>query len=289
MGSLKYSPSEKIVLKGHPDFDERWVQTIIAEDPKILGLGELILIERERRQERAGRLDLLLAGMDDRKRFEVELMLGPLDESHIIRAIEYWDIERRRYPAYDHVAVIVAEDITGRFLNVLSLLAGNIPLVAINMSAIQICEKMTLSFTKVLDQRMLRRDDEAVINSASADRDYWINTAKPATVEIVDKLFEIINSVSRIEYKPNYTKYYISLRDSNRTRRFIQFIPQKTLTRIFVDISDPTDWIERIQAVGFPVKYGDYWVDFNVLPDQLETCKELLKSLLQQAVEESQR
>ena len=27
--------------------------------------------------------------------------------SHIIRTIEYWDIERRRYPAYEHVAVLV--------------------------------------------------------------------------------------------------------------------------------------------------------------------------------------
>ena len=31
-----------------------------------------------------------------------------MDESHIIRTIEYWDIERRRYPQYEHVAVIVA-------------------------------------------------------------------------------------------------------------------------------------------------------------------------------------
>jgi hypothetical protein len=33
-------------------------------------------------------------------------MLGATDESHIIRCIEYWDIERRRYPAYEHCAVL---------------------------------------------------------------------------------------------------------------------------------------------------------------------------------------
>ena len=37
------------------------------------------------------------------------------DESHIIRTIEYWDIERKRYRQYDHTAVIVAEDITSGF------------------------------------------------------------------------------------------------------------------------------------------------------------------------------
>ncbi len=31
-----------------------------------------------------------------------------------------WDIERKRYPQYDHTAVIVAEDITSRFLNVIA-------------------------------------------------------------------------------------------------------------------------------------------------------------------------
>ena len=59
------------------------------------------------------------------------MQLGGTDESHIIRTIEYGDIENKRYPQYDHVAVLVAEDITARFLNVISLFNGFIPLVAI--------------------------------------------------------------------------------------------------------------------------------------------------------------
>jgi hypothetical protein len=42
-------------------------------------------------------------------------MLGELDPSHIIRAIEYWDIERIRFPKRIHRAVIIAEEITSRF------------------------------------------------------------------------------------------------------------------------------------------------------------------------------
>ena len=38
--------------------------------------------------------------------------------------------ERRRYPAYDHCAVLVAENVTTRFLNVLGLVAGSILLLA---------------------------------------------------------------------------------------------------------------------------------------------------------------
>src|SRR5205814_6721668 len=122
-GWLAYARHERLSLKTHPLFNEKWLQDRIVEDPSILGLGELDVIDRERKQERADRLDLVLSDPDENRRYEVELMLGPTDESHIIRCIEYWDIERRRYPGYDHCAVLVAEDITSRFLNLLGLFA----------------------------------------------------------------------------------------------------------------------------------------------------------------------
>ncbi len=42
--------------------------------------------------------------------YEVEIQLDQTDPSHIIRTIEYWDIEKRRNPNYEHQAVIVAEE-----------------------------------------------------------------------------------------------------------------------------------------------------------------------------------
>src|SRR5712691_4629811 len=113
---MKYVKPVRIILKGHAELNERWVQERIAEDPSILGLGDLVLKDKERIHPQAGRLDLLLQDPDGGRRYEVELQLGRSDESHIIRTIEYWDIERKRYPQYDHVAVIVAEEIAARFL-----------------------------------------------------------------------------------------------------------------------------------------------------------------------------
>ena len=101
-------------MKNNPNYNEKWVQDRIAEDPSILGLGDVILKDKERRQPKGGRLDLLLQDSDSNQRYEVEIQLGSTNESHIIRTIEYWDIERKRYPQYDHTAVIVAEDITSR-------------------------------------------------------------------------------------------------------------------------------------------------------------------------------
>jgi RecB family endonuclease NucS len=117
---------------------EKWLQERIEEDPSLLGLGDLQLIRRERQQSSGGRLDFLLYDPEQETRYEVEVMLGSLDESHIIRTIEYWDIERQRYPTYDHRAVIVAEEITARFFNIIRLLNRAVPLIALQLTAIPI-------------------------------------------------------------------------------------------------------------------------------------------------------
>ena len=57
--------------------------------------------------------------------------------------------ERKRYPQYDHTAVIVAEDVKSRFLNVISLFNGFIPLVAIQLNAIQVESQVSLISTIV--------------------------------------------------------------------------------------------------------------------------------------------
>src|SRR5436305_8806385 len=171
--SKGYTPNERFLLKSHPDFNEKWVQDLIGNDPSVLGLGDLIMRDRERIQPRAGRLDLLLQDPETKRRYEVELQLGETDEAHIIRTIEYWDIERKRYPQYDHCAVLIAEDITSRFLNVLSLFNGSIPLVAIQMQALKVGAQLTLVFTTVVDEltRGLVDEDEEV--QTVADRAYW--------------------------------------------------------------------------------------------------------------------
>ncbi len=111
-------------------------------------------------QPRGGRLDMLLYDPLANIRYEVELQLGATDESHIIRTVEYWDIERRRLPQYEHVAVIVAEEITARSFNVISLFNGFIPIIAIQVSAIEMGEAVTLVFTTVLDRTTLGAEED---------------------------------------------------------------------------------------------------------------------------------
>ena len=285
MAALQYTKAEPIILKTHGDFNEAWLQQRIAEDPSILGLGEVEVISRERRQDKAGRLDLLLFDRRENTRYEVELMLGATDESHIIRCLEYWDIERRRFPAYDHCAVIVAENITSRFLNILSLFAGTIPLVAIQLSALKVGSQIVLNFVTVLDRVGLRHDDEVDEPGPAADRNEWVQWASPATVSVIDKIVEQINAIAKTPQHPNFLKHYIGLTDGQKSRNFIYFMPRKQYTWVYADVSDAQKFATLLTERGLESsveKYNGY-LRVIVRPQDLADGK-ALNDVLEDAV-----
>ena len=253
--SLKFMKPEKISLANHSEYREKWVQERIAEDPSILGLGDLVLKDKERSQPRAGRLDLLLqdAELTTRSRYEVEVMLGSTDESHIIRTIEYWDIERKRYPQYDHYAVIVAEDITSRFLNVISLFNGFIPLIALQMSVLKFGDQITLVFTKVIDAVPLGLDDEAEDIQAATDRNFWeTERGTRETVALADEMLDLIRTFApQMELK--YNKYYIGLARDGQPNNFAIFYPKKVgfQTNIYLKLSSQID--QQLASAGIDV------------------------------------
>jgi hypothetical protein len=200
---------EKMILANHPAIKESWIQQQISDDPSMLGLGDLIMKDKERMQPRAGRLDLLLQDAESKRRYEVEIQLGKTDEAHIIRTIEYWDIERKRYPQYEHCAVIIAEDITSRFLNIISLFNGGIPLIAIQMNALKFGEDIALVFTKVLDELPLGLVDEDEEVSEVTDREYWLKRGSPDTVKMADEMLEVLKGFADgVELKYNKFLYW---------------------------------------------------------------------------------
>jgi len=87
--------------------------------------------------------------------------------------------------------VIVAEDITSRFLNVISLFNGMIPLMAIQMNALKIGDQVGLVFTTVLDQVSLCLVEEDEEIQEVADRAYWENRANKKTVALADELLDM--------------------------------------------------------------------------------------------------
>src|SRR5438105_2257577 len=137
-------PVAKVLTIKSCNHDEYWLRDQIADNPAILGLGDLVCVMKEKTQAQGGRLDLLLMDREDESMYEVELQLGETDPSHIIRTIEYWDNEKRRWPKRSHIAVLVAEKITSRFFNVVQLLSKAVPIIGIQANMLQIGESTAL-------------------------------------------------------------------------------------------------------------------------------------------------
>jgi len=213
--------------------DEAWLQEQIARDPSILGLGDLHLIQREKIQPTGGRIDLLMYDPDNETRYEIEVMLGTVDESHIIRTIEYWDIERQRYPTLEHRAVIVAEEITSRFFNVIRLLNRAIPIMAIQLSAFRLENDVILHFTRVLDTYEFGAEPEEEEPAEQVDKGYWEKKARPESLAVVEAIAALVPT-EKGPTKVTYNKFHIALGTSGYN--FCWFHPRRAATHCHMHI-----------------------------------------------------
>ena len=190
--------------------DEYWLQDKIYNDPSVLGLGDLERVSKEKSQSSGGRLDLLLKNPDDDSMFEVEVMLGEADESHIIRTIEYWDLEKRRWPKRNHTAVLVAERINTRFYNVVHLLSQSIPIIGIQVSAVELEGKLGLHFIKMVDSYEEPAESEAP--QVGYDESYW-KKEYPETLAFAQKYEEFCQTMLDevvLRFLPSYLVLTIS-------------------------------------------------------------------------------
>jgi hypothetical protein len=241
---------ESISLKRSDRLKERWVQDQIADDPSILGLGDLALKDKERMQPNAGRLDLLLYDQETLKRYEVEVQLGATDESHIIRTIEYWDIERKRYPQYEHAAVIVAEEITSRFLNVIQLFNGAIPLIALKLTAYKVGDEYAITFVKVLDEITYGLVDEDEPLAEPTDRGFW--ESKRGTKKTLATTDELLKLIHDVEPKATlkYNKHYIGLGVDGAPLNFVTFMPRKAHVIMTFKLPKTKEFDEQLEEAG---------------------------------------
>lgn len=280
---LKVSP---IRLKS-AGVDERWLQDRIGEDPSILGLGDLAVVRRERNQPTRGRIDFLMADTEE-TRYEVEIMLGSLDESHIIRTIEYWDIERQRYPSLDHRAVIVAEEITSRFFNVIRLLNRSVPIIAVQLNAFQIDGRIVLHFTKVLDILEEVVEDAEDTASDRSDRKVWESRSNPESISIMDTVLAILNSINP-SLKTTYNSGHIAAGTDGYN--FAWFRPLKS-GNCHVTIRPRTSGqelaVQRLEAAGITTIVKRHYVMFNLSRKDTDAAADVLRQVLA-ACEEASR
>jgi hypothetical protein len=281
---VEFRKSRPVSLKAHAVYNEKWLQGLIAEDPGVLGLGDLIVKDVERRQPRAGRLDLLLSDPETLTRYEVEIQLGATDEAHIIRTIEYWDIEKTRYPQYDHVAVLVAEDITSRFLNVISLFNKAIPLIAIQLRALDVGGVLTISATTVLGLARADTEEEDEAGQAT-DRGYWASRGSGASLDVADQVLALINEIAA-GMALKYNKHYIGLAHDGIADNFVVFRPRREYAIVDFRIprSDEVTALVNdsgVEVLAYEKRYGYYRL--RLTSKDVTAHRELLLDLIRRA------
>lgn len=283
---MKFVPSKVISLKKSLDHSEKTLQEAIANNPEILGLGEITLRETERRQLNGGRLDLLFDDETTKVRYTVELQLGATDETHIIRTIEYWDNERSRNPHIDHIAVIVAEDITTRFLNVISLFNKSIPLIAIQLSAIEVGDAITINCVKVLDLSTSMGWEEDNTAAVATDRAYWLKKATPQTVGLADSVLSLVHEIlGNQSLSLNYNKHYIGLASGGVANNFISMKPRKHNLMLQIKLprtDEVSELIEQsLELISYDNRWGLYQV--RVTANDMAENQDLLRDLIGRA------
>jgi hypothetical protein len=195
------------------------------------------------------------------RRYCVEVQLGATDETHIIRTLEYWDNQRSRNPHIDHVAVIVAEDITTRFLNVIALFNKSVPLIAIQLSAFKVNGEVGVTTVKILDlAQNMGWDEDNTSSKILTDRPWWEKKASVQTVKFADKFLEVVQSVTSddsLELK--FNKHYIGLARHGVADNFMAFKPRKKAMLVEFKMPFSQELQDRIEDSLDFVSYNSRW------------------------------
>jgi len=276
--------AQKVKLSDH--FDELWLQNQIEADPTILGLGDVVVLRRERRQSSGGRLDFLLHDPETETLYEVEMQLGATDETHIIRTIEYWDIEKRKNPSKEHRAVIAAESITNRFFNVIYLLNRAIPIIALQLDVLKVQDDLVLHFTKVLDTYE-PPEDAIALGGEAVDRPYWEGRANPKSVAAADAIIDLCRR-SYPDLRVTYNKSHIAV--GTQRQNFCWLHPRKKQIHCHGSFyaEESTDKARAIlEQAGVPFTEGEQGdLRFTLATKDIEDKREALKQAFALAIKE---
>ncbi len=248
--------------------NEFWLRDLICDNPSVLGLGPLQAVMKEKTQSSGGRLDLLLKNPEDDSMFEVEVQLGATDESHIIRTLEYWDREKRRWPKRSHTAVLVAEVINSRFFNVVQLLSSAVPIIGIQANIIEMNGLQGIHFTKIIDTYEEPEEDEG--NQKAYDEKHWTDKF-PWVLDCAKWYCELLTKLYG-DVQVKYFESYISMSIGGAARVWVN---QRKKDRAFIEVKVGDEVTDEVQEFvtekggGFRSR-GLSHVNFNVNLKELQ-------------------
>jgi len=253
--------------------DEHWLQKWIVDDPSRLGLGPVRIVNHELRQygSRGGRLDILAYRADLDTYYEIEVMLGECDSDHGFRTLDYWARERLRHPNARHVAVLIAEDLSGRYKTVIEKLPQFLPFIGIELKTLCLehsADLATTLFTKVAqsDDLIAGTPDEPSgqkDESGPRDEEWWKGEYGEAFVQIVKELVRFCGEnvgPSRLDFS---AQSYVSLKKGRRC--WLPMWPRKDGVYVYIPGGPggaedrPSDFFAKVREVLAPLGLEPSW------------------------------
>lgn len=208
--------------------NEAAIRDWLVAKPTRLGLGNITIkdVEIQHSTKLGGRLDILAYDVALDTYYEIELMLGEMDADHGFRCLDYWARERIKRPNAKHVAVLVAEDLSGRYKTVVDTLPNFLPFIGIELRVLclQGAEQAATVVPFIVaqpDDLAIDLGDEPETNTADSDRslhdrEWWEANSSSgylATVDALAKLCAEKIGPSSIDYT---AASYISLKKGRR-------------------------------------------------------------------------
>lgn len=205
--------------------DEKWLQDWLCADAARLGLGNVVIKEKELRHfsGKGGRLDILAYSAALDTYYAVEVMLGGCDADHGFRVLDYWARERLKKPNSRHVAVLVAEDLSGRYKTVIETLAQFLPFIAVELRTLVVGAdpKVAVTFPVVFaqpDEALTDVGDEPAVEDKGQmplDEETWASQ-RPDFVKNARDMHKMCAEkigLSKIDFS---AKSYVSLKKGAR-------------------------------------------------------------------------
>ena len=172
----------------------------------------------------------------------------------------------------------------------MSLLAGSIPLVAIQLNALRVGDQIVLDFVKVLDQRALREDDTVEPEDGNVDRSAWEARVGSEIMKLCDRIAGIANEVAEPKVELKYKKGRIRLCPHGSFFNVAALFPKKGFLPIRISVTDPDAWVKKLEDAGVEVnspKPGRIAV--RIRPADMPAQEAVLRELIHEAVKEFQR
>lgn len=185
--------------------------------------------------------------------------------------------------------MIVAEDITSRFLNVISLFNSAIPMIAIQMNAFAIGDQVALVFNTVLNE--LSRgveDEEDAEPEERADRAYWEARVGKEILSVLDRLFEIVHQWDPA-FELQYLKGRINVAKNGAPVKFLAFRPKRQWLRLETRLPQSEETDRQLESAGLdlmPYKWNKYRI--RLTKADASKHEALLTDLMRRSYESSE-